>query len=85
MQAADALAGRVLTADSTDSERIREIYVTCLGREPSAEEISQDLKLIQDTFQTLSSDDRNEKDRLVAAWSVACQVVLASSEFIYLQ
>jgi mono/diheme cytochrome c family protein len=85
MQAADALAGRVLTTDSTDSERVKEIYVTCLGREPSDEEISQDLQLIQDTLQTFSSDARSDKDRLTAAWSVACQVVLASSEFVYLQ
>jgi mono/diheme cytochrome c family protein len=85
MQAADALAGRVLTTDSTDSERVKEIYVTCLGREPSNEEISQDLQLIKDTLQTFSSDARSDKDRLIAAWSVACQVVLASSEFVYLQ
>ena len=85
MQAADALAGRVLTTDSTDSERVKEIYVTCLGREPSNEEISQDLQLIKDTLQTFSSDARSDKDRLTAAWSVACQVVLASSEFVYLQ
>ena len=85
MQAADALAGRVLTTDSTDSERVKEIYVTCLGREPSDDEISQDLQLIQDTLQTFSSDARSDKDRLTAAWSVACQVVLASSEFVYLQ
>ena len=85
MQAADALAGRVLTTDSTDSERVKEIYVTCLGREPSNEEISQDLQLIKDTLETFSSDARSDKDRLIAAWSVACQVVLASSEFVYLQ
>ena len=85
MQAADALAGRVLTKESSDSERVKEIYVTCLGREPSDEEISQDLQLIQDTLQTFSSDARSDKDRLTAAWSVACQVVLASSEFVYLQ
>ncbi len=85
MQAADALAGRVLTTDSADSERVKEIYVTCLGREPSNEEISQDLQLIKDTLKTFSSDARSDKDRLIAAWSVACQVVLASSEFVYLQ
>jgi hypothetical protein len=64
---------------------VKEIYVTCLGREPSNEEISQDLQLIKDTLQTFSSDARSDKDRLIAAWSVACQVVLASSEFVYLQ
>jgi len=85
MQAADALAGRALRTDSTDSERVKEIYLTCLGREPSDTEISQDLQLIQDTLQTFASDARTEKDRLIAAWSVACQVVLASSEFVYLQ
>ena len=85
MQAADALAGRVLTTNSTDSERVKTIYLTCLGREPSDEEISQDLQLIQDTLQTFASDGRSDKDRLAAAWSVACQVVLASSEFVYLQ
>jgi mono/diheme cytochrome c family protein len=85
MQAADALAERALKTDSTDSERVKEIYLTCLGREPSDTEISQDLQLIQDTLQTFLSDARPEKDRLIAAWSVACQVVLASSEFVYLQ
>lgn len=85
MQAADALAERALKTDSTDSERVKDIYLICLGREASETEISQDLKLIQDTLQTFSSDSRPDKDRLIAAWSVACQVVLASSEFVYLQ
>ena len=85
MQAADALAGRVLASFSTDAERINHIYVTCLGREPAAEEVTRDIRLIQDTLQALSTDTRTETDRLSAAWSVMCQVVLASSEFTYLQ
>lgn len=85
MQAADALAMRVLGTKSADAERVKEIYVTCLGREPSDEDITKDLQLIQDTLQTLSTDTRGDAEKLVAAWSVACQVVLASSEFVYLQ
>jgi len=85
MQAADALASRALTSPTADAERIKQIYLTCLGREPSEEEIAQDLQLIQDTMQAFSTDTRSDADRLSAAWSVLCQVVLASSEFTYLQ
>ncbi len=85
MQAADALAGRILASSATDAERIKQVYVTCLGREPADEEIGQDLQLIQDTLQAFAADARSDADRLSAAWSVLCQVVLASSEFAYLQ
>lgn len=85
MQAADAIATRALSSTSGDAERIKQVYVTCLGREPSDEEIAQDLQLIQDTMQAFSTDTHSDADRLSAAWSVLCQVVLASSEFTYLQ
>lgn len=85
MQAADALAGIVLTSSSTDAERITHVYVTCLGREPAEEEVLRDRQLIQETLQAFSTDTRSDADRLRAAWSVMCQVVLASSEFAYLQ
>ena len=85
MQAADVLAGKVLASSSNDAERIKHVYVTCLGREPAEEEVNRDLQLIQDTLQTFSTDTRSDADRLSAAWSIMCQVVLASSEFAYLQ
>ena len=85
MQAADSLATTVLASSSTDAERIKHVYVTCLGREPAEEEVARDIQLIQDTLQAFSTDTRSDADRLSAAWSVMCQVVLASSEFTYLQ
>ncbi|MFO1001381.1 MAG: PSD1 and planctomycete cytochrome C domain-containing protein [Planctomycetaceae bacterium] len=85
MQAADALAGKILVSSSNDTERIRHVYVKCLGREPAEEEVNRDLQLIQDTLQAFSTDARSEADQLRAAWGVVCQVLLASSEFMYLQ
>ncbi len=85
MQAADSLAATVLSSSSTDVERIKHVYATCLGREPAEEEVTRDIQLIQDTLQAFSSDTRSDADRLSAAWSTMCQVVLASSEFTYLQ
>lgn len=85
MQAADGLAAIVLESESSDSERIKNVYVKCLGREPAEEEVNRDIQLIQDVVKALSTDNRSDTDRLKAAWSVMCQVVLASSEFTYLQ
>lgn len=85
MQAADALAAQVRATKNSDPERMSQLYQACLGREPSDEEVAQDIQLIQDAIQAFSSDTRSDADRQNAAWSVLCQVILASSEFAYLQ
>lgn len=85
MQAAESLAAKVLSEVTSDSDRIRQVYLTCFGREPSAEEMAQDLTLIKDTSQSLASNDRTEEQQITAAWGVFCQVVFASNEFTYLQ
>lgn len=100
MQAADDLAMKVTSSTDDDKVRLEKLYATVLGRSPSAAEIAEDITFLQQTMPALESTDvrGSETSAPVAvdptgasldaekqAWSVLCQVLLASSEFIYVR
>ena len=75
---ARALAERlVLEADSTPEHRISRAYELALARTPRAAELDRALKFIHET--ELGGSHPGSIDR----WACWCQVLLATSEFIY--
>jgi hypothetical protein len=82
-QAADVFADRVLREASTDEERVQRMYALAYGRRASADEGTAAAKLLAAAETSLASLQRDERERRRQAWSVLCQTMLASSEFIY--
>ncbi len=87
MQAADDLAVRIRSEVPDDTSRLRRLYLLALGREPSEQEQAEDVAFLKRADQSLKEaepDDDDEK-HLQKSWSILCHVVIASSEFIYVQ
>jgi len=84
IQAADDLARRV--SDATDDEsKIRRLYLLTLGRDASPTELADDMNLLQASLASPPEGGISPADAKLHALSIVCQVILASSEFIYVQ
>ncbi|WP_437223130.1 PSD1 and planctomycete cytochrome C domain-containing protein [Planctomicrobium sp. SH661] len=81
---ADALAGRLLDEIPLDEQaRATRLYELALGRLPESHEVNRLLNYVNRLEALLSETSKDiSPDR--AAWSAACQSVLASNEFFYL-
>ncbi len=78
--------GKLILADKSlnDAGRIRKIYVRAYGREASAQEVNEATAFVKD-FTTMRLEDKDDKtSAMMDAWSALCHVILASSEFIYI-
>jgi hypothetical protein len=86
MDCADAFARRVLQSAETEESRIDRAYQLALGRPASPEEIRTGASfinsLIVQALTGAASVDPVEEQR---AWSLFCQSLFASNEFIYVR
>ena len=95
IQAADDLSKRILSSSGDDSVRIEKLYALALGRSPSPDEVTESLAFLQETKLALVASEANKQEASAPAadssdpvnptWSVLCQIMLASSEFIYVR
>lgn len=95
IQAADDLSKRILSSSGDDSVRIEKLYALVLGRSPSPDEVTESLAFLQETKLALAASEANKQeasapvadssDPVNPSWSVLCQILLASSEFIYVR
>ena len=85
MQAAADLAGQICGATEDTTARLAKLYQLALGREPSEQEQFQDSAFLQQVNQSLQGSELDERKRKLESWSVLCHVVMASSEFMYVQ
>jgi hypothetical protein len=69
---AEALADRLLALSDDDAGRVTRAYQLCYSRPPSAKELQNGQKFIEDYGRTQSRR---------AAWAALCQALLASAEF----
>jgi cytochrome c553/mono/diheme cytochrome c family protein len=84
MQAADKLAERI-QSESADEDRLTLLYQLTLGRPPQDHEQADDLEFLRVTAESLVPSETDAAARQQKAWSVLAQVLLASSEFLYVQ
>jgi hypothetical protein len=90
MESADAFAKKLLDEAQDDSARIRLAYEKALGRELTSVELNRALQFVDEirsrvgsnSTQDLSSDSSSVQNR---AWSIFCQCLIASNEFMYLR
>jgi hypothetical protein len=78
MDAADQMAANVMQQSQDRVARVAEAYRTALGREPSDRELQMIDAILGLSLETNSQDE-------VRTWSLICQSLLASNEFIYLR
>jgi hypothetical protein len=63
--------------------RVRRLYEQAYGRPPSEQELSRGLDFVRRVEAKLA--ERQQADAQVRAWQSFCRVVLASSEFVYVE
>lgn len=86
IEQAQATAKRLLSdAMQKDQEKIVELYLACLGREPDASEQAEALEYIRSMQDLKSSDASSDaSEARVQAWASYCQILFASTEFRFL-
>lgn len=82
MDSAAAFANRVMSTSASTAERVRMAYETAFGRSPSDRERERVQRFLDELMPQLA--DRGE-DAEATAWSLVCQSLLASNEFIYVR
>lgn len=82
MDAADQFAKLVMSASDTDERRVAMAYERAFGREPSELEVQ---RAVQFVVKRKLASSRDGNDAEFAAWSLLCQSLLASNEFIYVR
>ena len=85
MQAAADFAERLLEGPGTDAEKLQQMHLLAFGRPASPDEIVASTKFLAATQTSLAGDQNDERECRHQAWSILCQTILASSEFIYVQ
>lgn len=82
MDAAAGLAKRLADeGESDDAARLDRAYQLAYGRSPTPSETQQQLAFLEAARRTVSETAGSEQ--AVDPWSILCQVLLASNEFIY--
>lgn len=80
-----ALVQRLIAeVPDSDEARVTCLYELTLGRAPEHQELQRLLISISEIEQLLKADPKIENPH-VAAWDAACQMVLASNEFMYVE
>lgn len=80
LESADAFAAAILREPLGDDKRVQAAYRRAFGRDPSAAESERALQFVTEIAATIDGTDRQQQ-----AWSLFCQSLLASNEFIYLR
>ncbi len=73
-------AERLLTSEQTDPERIRQTFLQTLGRDPSAKEIEQTLRRVDEVLAGFSKEHSATQE----VWSHLYHALFNSAEFRYL-
>ena len=85
MQSAADFAEAILDAPGTDNERLQRIYAIAYGRPASANEVAANTAFLAAADRSLARAVVDPSQRRQQAWSILCQTILASNEFVYVQ
>jgi hypothetical protein len=85
MQAATDFAGRLLEEAGDDDQRINRMYGLAYGRPAAAEEVTANIKFLSAAELLVDPSQANASERRRQSWSILCQTILASNEFVYVQ
>ncbi len=82
MDSADRFAEQVLKSSDSDEQRMSIAYETAVGRMPSDVELQRALQFVAKRKQATVGDAVQAE---LTAWSLLCQSLMASNEFIYVR
>jgi Protein of unknown function (DUF1553)/Protein of unknown function (DUF1549)/Planctomycete cytochrome C len=85
MDSADAMAKRLNDHSMDSAARIQLAYQLAVGREPTQAEVHRASSFIGDANSPNVSSDSNGSQRSQRRWSLWCQSLLASNEFMYIR
>jgi hypothetical protein len=80
---AEAFAGSLLKGSDSDEERVKAAYLRAFARPATADEVSRAVSFVQRYDAALSEKEKDASVRGAKAWAAWCQVLFASSEFVY--
>ena len=85
MDSADAMAKRLYDHSMDNAARIQLAYQLAFGREPTRAEVQRAIAFIVEPNSSKASGDSNSSQPSQRRWSLWCQSLLASNEFMYIQ
>ncbi|QDT54209.1 Planctomycete cytochrome C [Caulifigura coniformis] len=86
LDSSDLLARQLIDEAATDEARLLIAYRRTLGRLPEADEVARGLAFLADATSTsLTRSDKVESSAVERAWSLLCQSLFASNEFLYVR
>jgi len=77
------LAVRITELTADDSERVNHLFLILFGRPANQTEKADLLQFVASTRSDM--EELSQEERELAAWKLACQIGLASNEFIYIR
>jgi hypothetical protein len=83
IRSAEAAADKLMKSTTTETERIRQAYLTFYGRPPSEKELASAEKFLKAYTAQLAKDRVPEIRRERETWSAFTQALFASAEFQY--
>ncbi len=84
MDSADAWSRELLSHPGNDTARVQSAYAKALGRQPTDVETQRAMAFVDDLSHTAKRASPRSISRQ-QAWSLLCQSLLASNEFIYVR
>ena len=85
MTSADAIANKLLAAKLDDNQRAERLLATTLMRPATATEVQRYTAAVNRFDDQIKPTEPHPDKRRLRAWSLVCQVVLASNEFVTVQ
>ena len=79
------MARRVIDGCAKDVVRVEDAYRLALGRKPTAHESDRARKFIDDLMKDLKNAGVKNDEAFQQGFSLFCQSLLASNEFMYIQ
>lgn len=84
LASADAWAKQLLSLEMDDQDRLRKAYEQALGRPPEEHEIQRALTYISE-WTSAAMERQTPSSPELAAWSLFCQSLFASNEFLFVR
>jgi hypothetical protein len=85
MDSADAFAKKICSYSHDPNSRVQFAYQSAFGREPTQAEVRRAIDFIDEMSRSIAIQKSSSDAAWLRPWSLWCQSLLASNEFIFLR